>query len=149
MEEQFSQPESSKPLFHRWSHLSLRCSWVTSSTKVLLLGANPATSGKQPAFWLREFRNTPDQPARWEVTWGTARKLCKMLKLTSSTEPIAPSSYSLWKPFTYPGERRPSTWRRSTGQASSLRVWFIIVPKNPLAWWSFFYLSFLFQLFST
>ena len=110
----------SKPLFHRWSHLSLRCSWVTSSTKLLVLGANPATSGKQPATWRREFRNTPDQPAMWEVTWGTARKRCKMLMLTLSTEPIATPSYSLWKPFTYPGERRPSTRRRNTGRANSL-----------------------------
>ena len=117
--QQFSQPESSKPLLLRWSHLSLRCSWVTSSAKLLVLGANPATSGKQPATWRREIRNTPVQPVMWEVTWGTASKRCKMPKLTSSTEPTATSSYSLWKPFTYPVERRPSTRRRSTGRASS------------------------------
>ena len=90
-----------------------------SSTKLLVLGANPATSGKQPATWRWEFRNTPDQPAMWEVTWATAPKRCKMPKLTSSTGQIAISSCSLWKPFTYPGERRPSTRRRSTGRASS------------------------------
>ena len=115
----FSQPESSKPLFHLWGLQSPRCFWLMSSTKLHVLGANPATSGKQPATWRREFRNTPDQPAMWEVTWATAPKRCKMPKLTSSTGPIAISSCSLWKPFTSPGERRPSTRRRSTGRASS------------------------------
>ena len=115
----FSQPKISKPLFLLWSRQSPRCFWVMSSTKLLLLGANPATSGKQPATWRLEVRNTSEQPAMWEVTGATAPRRCKMPKLTSSTGPIAISSCSLWKPFTYPGERRPSTRRRSTGSASS------------------------------